>query len=1056
MLNEKNELNQKNELKQKLKEKLKEIFQFEKEDLDFGIYKIMNYKRKEIENFIEKELIEEISKQLKLKQKEEINKIEKEIEEVKKEIKENIGDFVFINGELKEEFKNTRLGMKYYEKKNQLEKAIISEDLEKDIYNHLINFFSRYYDKGDFISKRRYGKNEKYVIPYNGEEVLLYWVNKDQYYIKTTEYFRKYTFKVKSDSLTVNFRVVDAQEDKGNIKALERKFFVLNENIFDFDKNKKELNIYFEYRGLTKEEEEKYKYNQSVSQDKINEEIIRILQERIPESSLARLIFEIEGEKTLIEKHLNRYTKRNTTDYFIHKDLKGFLQRELDFYIKNEFLKLEDLQVLEKVLTQGEYFERLRIYFIGISTFRNIALKIIDFLAQIENFQKKLWEKKKFIIDTHYVITLDKIKEYAGERFLEGILDEILGNEKQLKEWEELFGVKVEGREDLIEKNILLFKGWKKLPIDTKYFNEDFKWKLLVALSEKNSLDEILDGVLIKSENFQALNLLLNKYYEKVQTIYIDPPYNTGSDDFLYKDNYQHSSWLTMMENRLALAKELMKDDGIFFTSIGEKDSQNRELSRYICILDEIFGNINWIQTFSVETANQSETVFVIRNKEFIISYAKNIDKAKFNLSSKIQEARCTTSNPNQTMPVIEFPPNLRVEGLEDGVYTQEDFWIEGSNENLEFIEPKTMEVRNGKLSHSIKIKARWSNSNDLRNFFLNQRSSTKFGKEIIEVYFQKFKKGKSLKVIMKKKGFDKPTSVLRFTQIGSTDLLNLFFKNLKEYIEKLHPKSIELIEFAVNKSFSDSIILDFFAGSGTTAHAVMKVNKEDNGKRKFILIEIADYFYTVIIPRIKKVAYSFNWKEGKPQDIDGIGVFFKYHTLEQYEDALENIEFEKQNGENIEYKKQNELLYELPDYFTKYILEWETKNSNTFLNLHKMKDPFNYKLKIIENYKQKIVNVDLIETFNYLIGLNVNKYKVLEDNERKYVFVFAEKQNKKIIIVWRNLKNIDFEKDKKIIENNIQEFNPDETYINGDAIVKNFTPIEPLFKSLMFEDIKQ
>jgi len=393
----------------------------------------------------------------------------------KKEIKENIGDFVFINGELKEEFKNTRLGMKYYEKKNQLEKAIISEDLEKDIYNHLINFFSRYYDKGDFISKRRYGKNEKYVIPYNGEEVLLYWVNKDQYYIKTTEYFRKYTFKVKSDSLTVNFRVVDAQEDKGNIKALERKFFVLNENIFDFDKNKKELNIYFEYRGLTKEEEEKYKYNQSVSQDKINEEIIRILQERIPESSLARLIFEIEGEKTLIEKHLNRYTKRNTTDYFIHKDLKGFLQRELDFYIKNEFLKLEDLQVLEKVLTQGEYFERLRIYFIGISTFRNIALKIIDFLAQIENFQKKLWEKKKFIIDTHYVITLDKIKEYAGERFLEGILDEILGNEKQLKEWEELFGVKVEGREDLIEKNILLFKGWKKLPIDTKYFNEDFK-----------------------------------------------------------------------------------------------------------------------------------------------------------------------------------------------------------------------------------------------------------------------------------------------------------------------------------------------------------------------------------------------------------------------------------------------------------------------------------------------------------------------------------------------------------------------------------------------------
>ncbi len=124
------------------KEKLKEIFQFEA-DLNFGIYRIMNYKRERIERFIENELINEIS-----------------------------------------------------------------EDLEKEIYNHLINFFSRYYNEGDFISKRRYGKNEKYCIPCNGEEVLLYWPNKDQYYIKTFEYFAKYTFKV--NDLIVNFRVVSA------------------------------------------------------------------------------------------------------------------------------------------------------------------------------------------------------------------------------------------------------------------------------------------------------------------------------------------------------------------------------------------------------------------------------------------------------------------------------------------------------------------------------------------------------------------------------------------------------------------------------------------------------------------------------------------------------------------------------------------------------------------------------------------------------------------------------------------------------------------------------
>ena len=260
------------------------------------------------------------------------------------------------------------------------------------------------------------------------------------------------------------------------------------------------------------------------------------------------------------------------------------------------------------------------------------------------------------------------------------------------------------------------------------------------------------------------------------------------------------------------------------------------------------------------------------------------------------------------------------------------------------------------------------------------------------------------------------------------------------------NPKPSRLIS-AISKisTLSDGILLDFFAGSGTTAHAVMKLNKEDGGKRKFILVEIADYFDTVIIPRIKKVAYSFNWKEGRPQDADGIGVFFKYHTLEQYEDALENIEFEK----------PQKTLYELTDYFVKYMLEWETKNSKTFLNINEMKDPFNYKLKIMENYQQKIVNVDLVETFNYLIGLNVGRYEVLQGNGRKYVFVFGDKDGKRIAVVWRSIKDIDFEKDREVIEGKLKEFEPDEIYISGEALVKGFRHIEPLFKSLMFEEVR-
>ncbi|MBW9220674.1 hypothetical protein KKP91_00430 [Methanothermococcus sp. SCGC AD-155-M21] len=435
-----------NNLKEELKNKLKELFQFENGDLDFGIYKIMNYKRKEIEEFIENDLIDDIKKQLNLLNEEKRNKIREELEKIKQSISENFREDAFKNGDLKEGFRDTPLGKEYYEKKKQLEQIEISENLEKEIYNHLITFFSRYYDNGDFISKRRYGKNEKYIIPYNGEEIYLYWINKDQYYIKTTEYLRKYTFRVKG--LTVNFKVIEAEEEKGNIKSQEKKFFILNDRVFDFDKEKKELNIYFEYRTLKEEEKEKYKHGNTISQDKINEETIKILEEKILNNETIRPLFKKEGEKSLMEKHLYNYTRRNTTDYFVHKNLKGFLERELDFYIKNEFLQLEDLQVLE----QNKYFDKLRIYLIGVIAFRDISLKIIEFLDQIENFQKKLWEKKKFVINTHYVITLDKIKEYAGEEFLEGILDKVLNNKKQLKEWKELFGIDVKDKNDLIEK----------------------------------------------------------------------------------------------------------------------------------------------------------------------------------------------------------------------------------------------------------------------------------------------------------------------------------------------------------------------------------------------------------------------------------------------------------------------------------------------------------------------------------------------------------------------------------------------------------------------------
>ena len=167
-------------------------------------------------------------------------------------------------------------------------------------------------------------------------------------------------------------------------------------------------------------------------------------------------------ERTLLEAHLRTYVARNTKDYFIHKDLKRFFLTELDFYIKNEMLALEDVESMDEV-TLRKVMRRVKV-------FKNISTKIIEFLAEIENFEKMLWEKKKFVLKTDYVITLDKIKEYVGEGFLESILDEILNNKKQLEEWKELFDVEIKRKEDLMERNTLHGKEWRKFTHRYKIF----------------------------------------------------------------------------------------------------------------------------------------------------------------------------------------------------------------------------------------------------------------------------------------------------------------------------------------------------------------------------------------------------------------------------------------------------------------------------------------------------------------------------------------------------------------------------------------------------------
>lgn len=980
------------DVKQKLIQLLSKIFQFENEDLDFGVYKILNYKKEEISHFIQKDLIEEISNELDLLSVEEKLILTRDLERIKKQLQ----DFGVSDNEN---------NPKYQKKKEELKNLNVSEEIEKKIYNHIYAFFSRYYDKGDFISKRRYGRNNKYAIPYNGEETSLYWANNDQYYIKTSEFLQKYSFKI--PDLKVNYRIVEAEEGKGNVKSDGNKFFiVLYDSIYSFVD--KELNIYFEYRGLTKKEKKEFS---RPNQDKINDYNVKIISNCLAKDpKFEKLLKTDESDKTILEKHLNRYTARNTYDYFIHKDLKGFLDRELDFYIKNEILDLSDVTLLPR-----EHFHH---HILEIKVFKGISSKIIDFVAQIENFQKKLWEKKKFILSTDYVISLDKVPDEFH--------DEILDNKEQILEWNSLFPVKIKSKKDFIKEKTLKGVVYLKLPVDTSYFTTEFNNKLIERLSENGNLNDLVDGTLIKGENFQSLTSIIEKYRNKIKLIYIDPPFNTGNDEFLYKDSYQHSSWLTLIQNRLEASKEFLREDGIIAVHIDDNEHCYLKI-----LMDEIFGRENFISSISIQSSTPSGLKTAHRDKTII----------------KLKDHLLIYKNKK-----IKVNP----------VYIKKDKW---DTHYSKIFDKKTLEIRDIKeelismdlLKEHEKLSDININSKKVVKYYIENKDAIfqtqpEMPKEIKEI-----SKNKHDEVIVYGDEHDLQyayngrrlaflSNALNEMENGELDLSNLLcdiwydidFQNTQNEGATSFPsgKKPERLLLRLLKLFTNEgdIVLDFFLGSGTTCAVAKKMDRE------FIGIENVDYNENDSIIRLKNVIYGEKSGISKLVNWNG-GGFFKYHKLEQYEDSLENIKFSQKS------------LDEFSDYFVRYMLDFETRDSKTFLNIDKMENPFEYKINVLDDYQLKAVHVDLPETYNYLIGLDVNKirpYKNEEDNDRRYLMIQGKNGNRSILVVWRDIRKFNPEKDQNFLEKTIRIDEFDEVHLNGDSLIPEAVLIEENFKRLM------
>lgn len=1009
----------------KFQELLRELFQFDCADLDFGIYRIMNHKRDVIERFIIQDLPKSVKEELDRGAMAEQAQAARELEAAKKKALDALGDDALdAEGNLIEKYRDTKAGKEYLAARAKSAGAHGRETLEAGIYNHLYAFFSRYYQDGDFISKRRYSRRERYAIPYNGEEVYLYWANHDQYYIKTAEYFTDYAFTA-PNGVSVHFKIKAADVEQNNVKG-EKRFFLPRPAEAGWDENARRLVIPFEYRPLT--EQETIAYGQKNQQEAISakalEEIPKRLSPRTAGPALAALTAErrkaSDGEPvTFFEHHLRQYTRRNTSDFFIHKDLKGFLGRELDFYLKNEVLNLDEMEASGENRAEG-WFQMMHLI-------KAVGVRIIEFLHQVEEFQKMLWEKRKFITETQYCITVGCIAEefYA----------EIAACEAQWDEWKALFHIDEE-KSDLFtagkskkDKRIAFLKAHTTLVSDTKHFDRDFVDRLLGSFED---LDEMTDGLLVHSENWQALSLLEGRYREQVCCIYLDPPYNTGSDnDFAYKDNYQHSSWASMIFDRSVLAGLFAKEcSGIFVSTDDGEYSNLRAVLGQAWGDDNFIADVIWNSRKSVSSdalisVAANHTTFLARNRE-----ALEQQKERFRLIQDEGGFQNPDNDPRGPWKLDPMDaPNIR--------------------ENLTY--PIT-NLETGETFYPPKGRfwrfERWQTDELLKEgrILFGRRGTAK---PMYKRFLTEAKeKGKT------------PTTLwddVKTTTDATKVLLELFGDDIsREVINNLKPKPTELVErCAMLLTNGTGYVLDYFAGSGTTGHAVINLNREDGGRRNFILVEMADYFDTVLLPRIKKVTFTPEWKDGKPkrmataEETERSPRIVKYIRLESYEDALNNIAFGENSG-------QQAIQFE--DYLLQYMLKWETRRSETLLNIEKLARPFHYRLHIHADGQTREKLVDVPETFNYLLGLHVWTRRVYSDGEMCYLIVRGRIDHRSIAVIWRDTEGwqkADFERDKNFVAGKKLAEGADDVFVNGDSLIPGARALDPIFKARMFAPVE-
>jgi len=775
-----------------------------------------------------------------------------------------------------------RIKSAYYSQIEKLLKEDINKATEKypafreELFDKLYSFFSRYFtESGSIYFNSTPFHNNIYEKVYTDEkDVILFWKTQMLYYVKTDRIFR--SMPVEFDGLKFYFDASQIENKKANEKRA----------------------LFFEIKQIREDETVVFtvKYSERGTKTK-SDEILKDLKKK-----------NIKITEELLEKAFRIFEKQSEVDFFINKNANAFLQEQFKLWSYQYFWE-------GAKEWSGDRVNQLQIL-------KSIAFKVIDFISQFEDELVKVWNKPKFARKSNYVITLDRITD---KKIVEKILKHS-GFKDQIKEWQELNIVdskfKIKDVED---------KKYEHLPVDTKYF-KDLEIEILSLFDD---LDNQLDGWLIKSENYQALNTILPKFKEKAQAIYLDPPFNTGND-FIFLDNFQDSTWLSLMNDRLEYSKALLGEKGNLYLHLDHLAEHYSKI-----LLDKVFGPENFKAKITWNTGDnisgfKSQALNWIRQADFIHYYTKTDQ----NIFVKAFEALDKKDAIGWLDFLGENSKDIFIEKWENGKYIKQKVGFKVKAKGTIWNDIYSFQYSEPRITESLSFVSNQKPENLLRRIIQTSAEARAF-------VFDFFAGSGTTCAVAQKLN-------RRWLGVEMGDYFKEIYLDTAEIKKSAEKEDDEEIE--ENIGLDNPAIVEVISETKKTAKVIIK-KIGLLGRMKLVLNGDKE-FKAIHSPVIRKphLSKDVNWNGGG---------FFKYYELEQYEDALKNCKY----GAGDLFSKTSDKAYQ--DY--------------VFMKDEKMLSALeiDYKSKKVKVDLNKLYpDIDIAETLSNLTGKWI---KAIKDGEVEF-----------------------------------------------------------------------